>query len=43
MTRIDRDVLRGWQAAQKGFAMDPSETPEWQDGYRMWLRSRGGR
>lgn len=40
MTRADRDLFRGWQAAQRGLPLDPYETEEWREGYMLYLKSR---
>lgn len=37
MTRADRDLFRGWQAAQRGLPPEPHEPAEWHEGYRIWI------
>jgi hypothetical protein len=35
------DLLRGWHAAEAGFAYDRSETDDWQMGWRLWHQEHG--
>lgn len=37
MTREDRDLIRGWQAAEKGLPPDPYEAPLYFEGYDLGL------
>ena len=37
MTREDRDLFRGWQAAEKGLPPDPYEAPAFLEGYAIGL------
>lgn len=39
MTRIDREIFHGWQAAQKGVQPHPDASPEWLEGYGIWLKT----
>lgn len=40
VTRADRDLFRGWQAADKGLPIDPHQSPEWLEGYLLRLKSK---
>lgn len=39
MTRTDRDLVRGWQAAQRGLPPEPHEPQEFHEGYAIWLET----
>lgn len=40
MTKADRDLFRGWQAADKGLPPDPYESPEYLEGYLLRLKTK---
>lgn len=39
MIREEFDIFRGWQAAQKKLPFDPDASPEWLEGYAIWLNT----